>query len=89
MNPSDTQIERMAETFAERTPYLRKDRDERRAAWRDALEIGREEGTLDQIEHRMHEKQLVDLPVHDAWTRARAYGADGQYDPYADAPTEP
>jgi hypothetical protein len=89
MNPSDTQIERMAETFAERTPFLRRSRDEAKAAWQDALEIGREDGTLEQIEQRMHDKQLVDLPVNDAWERARAYGPDGAYDPYADAPTEP
>ncbi len=88
MNPSDTQIERMAETFAERTPYLRRSRREAKEAWRDALEIAREDGKLDQVEQRMHDKQLVDLPVKDAWDRAREYGPD-EYDPYADAPTVP
>jgi len=88
MNPSDTQIERMAETFSERTPFLRRSRDQAKAAWQDALEIGREDGTLERIEQRMHEKQLVDLPVHDAWERAREYGQPG-FDDYADAPTEP
>ena len=61
MNPSDTQIERMAETFAERTPFLRRRRDEAVDAWRRALEYGREEGLLDQMEGRMKDKQLVDL----------------------------
>ena len=83
MNPTDTQTERVAETFAERTPYLRKSREEAKAAWKDALEIGRESGTLPQIERSMTEKQLADLPVQDAWDQARAYEA------YCEAPTEP
>ena len=73
MKPSDTHIERMAETFAERTPFLRKSHQEAIAVWKDALEIGREQGLLDQIEQNMAKKQLVDLPVQDAWDRAREY----------------
>lgn len=73
MNPSDTHIERMAETFAERTPFLRRSRREAVEAWRDALEIGRDEGTLEQIEANLQRKQVADLPVQDAWDRARAY----------------
>ena len=73
MKPSDTHIERMAETFAERTPFLRKSLGERVAVWKDALEIGREQGLLDQIERNMAKKKLVDLPVQDVWDRAREY----------------
>ena len=73
MNPSDTHIERMAETFAERTPYLRRTLRERISAWRDALFIGREQGTLGQIEQTLEKKRLADLPVKDAWERAREY----------------
>lgn len=73
MKPSDTHIERMAETFAERTPTLRRSRQAAITAWRDALEIGREQGTLDQIEANMKQKRLVDLPAQDAWDRAREY----------------
>lgn len=74
MNPSDTHIERMAETFAERSPFLRPTRREAVETWRDALEIAREDGTLDQIEHTMKERGVADLPVQDVWDRARAYG---------------
>ncbi len=73
MHPSDTHIERMAETFAERTPYLRRTLRERIAAWRDALFIGREQGTLAQMEQHMEKKRLVDMPARDAWERAREY----------------
>lgn len=82
MNPSDTHIDRMAETFAERTPYLRKSKEERVEAWKDALTYGREEGALPQIERRMKEKGVVDRVAEDAWERAREYPA------YEEAPTE-
>lgn len=73
MKPSDTHIERMAETFAERTPFLRKSREQRVAAWKDALEIGREAGLLEQIEENMQRKKLVDPVARDAWERAKEY----------------
>ena len=73
MNPSDTHIERMAETFADRTPFLRASHKEVVEAWRDALEIGREQGTLEQIEENMQKKRLKDLRAQDLWDRARAY----------------
>ncbi|MCB9684468.1 MAG: hypothetical protein H6738_05325 [Alphaproteobacteria bacterium] len=78
MNPSDTHIERMAETFAERTPFLRRTRREAVETWRDALELAREDGTLGQIEHNMKERTrgCADLPVQDVWERARAYPGD-------------
>jgi hypothetical protein len=75
MNPSDTHIERMAETFAQRTPFLRRTRQEAIAAWRAALELGREAGLLGQIEQNLHEKRLADLQVQDQWDRAREYPA--------------
>ena len=89
MNPCDTQIDRMAETFAPRTPSLRSNPEDAKTLWRDALAFGREEGTLEQIEDRMREKDVFDAPVQDAWQRARDYGDDGVYDPYANAPTVP
>ncbi|MCA9489171.1 MAG: hypothetical protein KC621_04595 [Myxococcales bacterium] len=75
MNPSDTHIERMAETFAERTPFLRRTRREAVDTWRDALEMAREEGTLEQIEQNMRGRSrgCEDLPVQDVWERAKAY----------------
>ena len=73
MKPSDTHIERMATTFAERTPYLRKSRDEAVEAWKDALEIGREDGILDQIESNMKNKGTIDQVARDAWEQAREY----------------
>ncbi len=73
MKPSDTHIERMAETFADRTPFLRKSHRETVAAWKDALEIGREQGLLEQIEQNLVKKNLADLPVQDVWDRAREY----------------
>ena len=74
MNPSDTHIERMAEVFADRTPFLRKTHQQAVDAWRDALEIGREDGTLEQVEETMRRQGLVDVQAEDAWDRARAYG---------------
>ena len=73
MKPSDTHIERMAETFAERTPFLRESREEAKQAWVDALEIGREDGTLDQIESNMKNKGTIDQVARDAWEQAREY----------------
>jgi hypothetical protein len=73
MKPSDTHIERMAETFADRTPFLRKSHRETIEVWKEALELGREQGLLEQIEQNMARKKLVDLPVQDVWDRAREY----------------
>ena len=73
MNPSDTHIERMADTFAERTPYLRKNKAEAKEAWVDALEIGREDGILESIEKNMKNKELIDPIAQDIWDRAREY----------------
>ena len=73
MKPSDTHIERMAETFAERTPFLRRSHREAIAVWKEALELGREQGLLEQIEENMVKKKLVELPVQDVWDRAREY----------------
>lgn len=74
MNPSDTHIERMAETFAERTPFLRRSRRAAVEAWREALRLGRETGQLEQIERNLEDKRLADEPVRDVWERARGYG---------------
>jgi len=76
MKPSDTHIERMATTFAERTPYLRKSRDEAVEAWKDALEIGREDGILDDIEAHMERKGRIDAVARDTWQQAREYPKD-------------
>lgn len=73
MKPSDTHIERMADTFAERSPYLRETREEAKEAWHKALEFGREEGMLTEIEAHMQRKGTVDTPTKDAWDRAREY----------------
>jgi hypothetical protein len=73
LKPSDTHIERMAETFAERTPFLRKSKEEATDAWREALEIGREDGVLEEMEETMRRKKLLDLPAQDAWDRAKEY----------------
>jgi len=73
MKPSDTHIERMAETFAERSPYLRDSKEKAAEAWKDALEIGREDGTLTAIESHMKTKGTVDKLAQDAWDRAREY----------------
>ena len=73
MNPSDTHLDRMAETFAERTPYLRETREEREQAWKKALELGRDEGILTQIESHMKAKGRVDKVAEDTWERAREY----------------
>lgn len=82
MNPSDTQIDRMAETFAERTPYLREGKEQRVEKWKDALKFGREEGVLTQIESHMKAKGVVDKVAEDQWDRAREYPSA------EDAPTE-
>jgi len=73
MKPSDTHIERMAETFAERTPFLRDTREEAKQVWVDALEIGREDGTLEQIESNMRRKGTIDQVAEDVWEQAREY----------------
>ncbi len=73
MKPSDTHIDRMAETFAERTPFLRPTRSEAVEAWREALELGREKGILEEIEANMRRKKVVDLIAEDAWGRAKEY----------------
>ena len=73
MKPSDTHIERMAETFAERSPFLRENRTEAKAAWREALEIGRDDGMLTKIESHMKTKGTVDTVAQDVWDRARDY----------------
>jgi hypothetical protein len=73
MKPSDTHIERMAETFAERTPYLRKTVEEATQAWQDAIEISREDGTLEQMEANMRNKGTIDAVAEDVWERARDY----------------
>ena len=73
MKPSDTHIERMAETFAERTPFLRESREQAKDAWKDALEISREDGTLTAIESHMKTKGVVDVIAKDVWDRAREY----------------
>ena len=81
MNPSDTHIDRMAETFADRTPYLRTSREERIKVWREALELGRDEGLLTAIESHMRARGVVDKVAEDAWEQARSYP------PYEEAPT--
>ncbi len=73
MKPSDTHIERMAETFAERTPYLRDSREEAKEVWKEALELGRDDGMLTAIESHMKTKGTVDAVAQDAWDRAREY----------------
>lgn len=73
MKPSDTHIERMAETFAERTPFLRPSRRAAVDAWREALELGRDEGILEQIEANMERKRVLDSVARDQWDRAREY----------------
>jgi hypothetical protein len=73
MKPSDTHIDRMAETFAERTPYLRKTRGEAKTAWKDALEISRADDTMTQIESHMKTRGTVDKVAQDAWDTAREY----------------
>ncbi|NCG21691.1 MAG: hypothetical protein GWP91_21965 [Rhodobacterales bacterium] len=73
MKPSDTHIERMAETFAERTPFLRENHADAKEAWREALEIGRDDGMLTKIEAHMKTKGTVDAVAQDVWDQAREY----------------
>ncbi len=73
MKPSDTHIERMADTFAERAPYMRESKEEAKEVWRNALEFSREDGTLTQIEEHMKTKGTVDKITEDVWQRAKEY----------------
>ena len=73
MNPSDTQIARMASTFAERSPFLRPTRAQAEEVWHNALQFGRDNDMLEDIEAHMASKGTLDRVCRDAWSRAREY----------------
>ncbi len=72
MNPSDTQIERMSDLFAEKYADEKATTDEAKAAWNASLKYARTTGALDKIASTMaDEGQNTEITA--AWDRAAEY----------------
>ena len=71
MKPSDTQIERMADLFADRLSPAGPTRNQVRQAWSSALTYARRSGTLGHLEEVMELEDDADTEIREMWRRSR------------------